>query len=136
MIYLTAGIIDEYDNPKVELECAATKAYSQELLWNVASFALNLIGMPATVVGHPIEQEIKNALHLQNCRETSGALKQYIGSVGLRYCFVSCTVNFNIQFTRIMNFFCSIVIHVGYYWRSSAKLRFILYKMGTYNACR
>lgn len=89
MIYLTAGIIDEYDNPKVELECAATKAYSQDLLLSVANSALSIIGATATVRGHPIEQEIKNGIQLQYHRETSSSLKQYIAKIGMRHCFVS-----------------------------------------------
>lgn len=83
MIYLNAGIIDQYDNPKVDLECAVTKAYSQDILRNLTKFAMDLIDTPVTIEGHPIELDIRNAIQLQYY-ETSDALKGYVGGVGLQ----------------------------------------------------
>lgn len=87
MIYLNAGIIDKYDNPKVDLECAITKAYSQDILHNVTQFAMNLCGNPSTIIGHPIGLDVRNAIQLQY-NETSNALKSYVGRVGLCHAWV------------------------------------------------
>lgn len=87
MIYLTTGIIDQYDNPKVNLECAVTKAYSQDVLRNVTDFALNLVNTPATVADHPVGLDIRDAIQLQHI-ETSGALKSHVGQIGLQHAMV------------------------------------------------
>lgn len=87
MIYLSAGIIDTYDNPKVDLECAVTKAYSQDILRNLTKFAMDLIDTPVTIEGHPIELDIRNATQLQ-FYENSGALKSYAGRVGMQLAMV------------------------------------------------
>lgn len=86
MIYLTTGIIDRFDNPKVELECAATKVYSQEILRNLSEIATDVIGSPATISGHSIGLEITNATQLQFGER---GLKSYIGQTGLRHALVS-----------------------------------------------
>lgn len=87
MIYLNAGIVDQYDNPKVDLECAITKAYSQDILRNITRFAMDLIDTPVTIEGHPIELDIRNAIQLQYY-ETSNALKSYVGQEGLQHAMV------------------------------------------------
>ncbi|XP_031628107.1 complex I assembly factor ACAD9, mitochondrial-like [Contarinia nasturtii] len=84
MIYLSAGILDMYDNPKVDLECAITKAYSQDILRNLNQFAMNLIDTPVTIEDHSIDVDIRNTLQLQY-NETSSALKSYVGRVGLQH---------------------------------------------------
>lgn len=87
MIYLNAGIIDQYDNPKVDLECVVTKAYSQDILQNLAKFAMHLIDTPVTIEGHPVDLDIRNAIQLQH-HESSSALKRYAGAVGLQHAWV------------------------------------------------
>lgn len=87
MIYLTTGIIDQYDNPKVDLECMVTKAYSQDILRNITDFAMNLINAPTTVAGHPAGLDVRDAIQLQ-CNETSGALKSYVGRIGIQHAMV------------------------------------------------
>lgn len=88
MIYLNAGIIDQYDNPKVDLECAVTKAYSQDILGNLTQFTMDVIDTPVTIEGHPIELDIRNGIQLQ-FNETSNALKSHVGRVGLQHAIVS-----------------------------------------------
>lgn len=87
MIYLSAGIIDTYDNPKVDLECAVTKAYSQDILRNLTKFAMDLIDTPVTIEGHSVELDIRNSIQLQYY-ENSGALKRYAGRVGIQHTMV------------------------------------------------
>lgn len=87
MIYLTTGIIDQYDNPKVNLECAVTKAYSQDILRNVTDFAMNLVNTPTTVVDHPVGLDIRDAIQLQYV-ETSSALKNHVGQIGMQHAMV------------------------------------------------
>lgn len=87
MIYLTAGIIDRYDNPKVDFECAISKAYSQDILRRLTQFAMNLINTPATITSHPVELDLRNAIQLQY-NETSSTLKSYVGRVGIQHAAV------------------------------------------------
>lgn len=89
MIYLTTGIIDQYDNPKVNFECAVTKAYSQDVLRNVTDFALSLVNAPTTVADHPIglPVDIRDAIQLQHI-ETSVELKSHVGRMGLQHAMV------------------------------------------------
>lgn len=87
MIYLSAGIIDTYDNPKVDLECAITKAYSQDILRDLSEFALNLIDNPVTIKGHSIDLDVRNAIQLQHY-ETSNTLKRHVGRIGLLHAWV------------------------------------------------
>lgn len=89
MIYLTTGIIDQFDNPKVELECAATKVYSQEILQKLSQIAMSLIGSPVTVSGHSIDIDIMDITQLQFNEK---ALKSYIGQVGLQHAIVNAFI--------------------------------------------
>lgn len=89
MIYMTTGIIDEYDNPKVVLETAVTKAFSQDILLRCVQTAIRLIGMQATTSTHPLHQNIQDALQLQNISESSKSLKEYVAFVGLQHCAVT-----------------------------------------------
>lgn len=87
MIYLTTGIIDQYDNPKVDLECIVTKAYSHDILQNITDFAMNLVNIPITVAGHPAGLDVRDAIQLQ-FNESSGALKSYTGRIGIQHAMV------------------------------------------------
>lgn len=88
MIYLTAGIIDQYDTPKVNVESALTKAYSQDILRDLTAFATKLMGPSVTIAGHPAGLEITKILQLQS-NETSSDLKSHVGLVGLKHAAVS-----------------------------------------------
>lgn len=123
MIYLTTGIIDQYDNPKVHLECAITKAYSQDLLRRITEFALNLIDAPSTVFEHSIGLNIRDALQLQY-NETSSALKTYVGKIGLQHAavntfhYINCVrelIQMSCRFENKILFAQSIV---GSFWKS------------------
>lgn len=119
MIYLTTGIIDQYDNPKVDLECVVTKAYSQDILRNIADFALNLMKSPATVAGHEVGVDVRDAMQLQ-CDETNGALKNHAGRIGLQHAMVrvlNILISDDLFYTRF--FFCVVVFqeHFGHYAR-------------------
>lgn len=84
MIYLTAGIHDKYDNPKIDLECAITKAYSLDILRNVSQFAMNLIDTPSTILAHSFGLQIRDFIQLQY-NETSSALKAHVGKIGMQH---------------------------------------------------
>lgn len=84
MIYLTTGIIDQYDNPQVDLECAICKAFSQDILMKIAKTAINLMGTEATM-----QECIQDAFQLNYTTETSDTLKRYVARVGLQHCLVN-----------------------------------------------
>lgn len=104
MIYLTTGFVDTYDNPKIDLEAAVTKAFSQDILLRCVQTAVHLIGIQATTSNHPLQQNIHDALQLQNTIESSRALKEYVAHVGLQHCAVSVTVfiQSNIPYTYLI----------------------------------
>lgn len=83
MIYLTTGIIDQYDNPKVDLECAVCKAFSQDILMKIAKSTINIIGAEATM-----QECIHDAFQLSYITETSDTLKRYVARIGLQHCVV------------------------------------------------
>lgn len=88
MIYLSTGIIDEYDNPKVDLESAVTKAFSQDILKNLLEFAFSIMGGSATIGSEKIQKDLLNALQLLNVGGTSDALKKYVATKGIQHCVV------------------------------------------------
>lgn len=90
MIYLTTAIFDQYDNPKVDMECAISKAYSQDILQNLTKFAMNLIATPVTIAGHSVDLDIQNAIQLQY-NETSAVLKNYVATTGMTHATVNHT---------------------------------------------
>lgn len=92
MIYLTAGINDQYDNPKIDLECAITKAHSQDLLRKLNEFAMNVLDTPTTISSHPVGIDIRNTIQLQ-FNESSAILKNYVAKIGMQHATVCANVN-------------------------------------------
>lgn len=88
MIYLTAGIVDAYENPKVDIESAIVKAFSLETMSQVAKLLLDFPASSFVIKGHPAEEYIRNAIQLQFSEESAEKLKSYIGLTGLQHCNV------------------------------------------------
>ena len=85
MIYLTAGIVDQYEKPQVDLETAIIKVFTQQSLLEVATIGLNFLNAKATKKGHPLEQSIRDAVQLYSQGEPLDAIKLFIGFSGLQW---------------------------------------------------
>lgn len=88
MIYLTAGIIDSYENPKIDLESAIVMAFSLETLSRVVQLLLDFPASAFVIKGHQCEEYIRNISQLRFSRESIEKLKLHIGSAGLQHCHV------------------------------------------------
>lgn len=102
MIYHSTGNIDQFDNPKVDLESAATKALSQDVLKDLVEFSISLVGKSSTLDAEELGQDIRNAIQLQTLGGSSDALKKYIATKGLEHCVVSFIKESN-EFLKIKN---------------------------------
>lgn len=102
MIYLTAGIIDTYDNPDIELETAIIEAFGREKLLKIATDTLNFMGLQTLLSGTEPEKLFKNAIHLYAHGELVDSLKLFIAFGGLQFVAVSLIfyffffLNFNV----------------------------------------
>ncbi|KAG4080220.1 hypothetical protein HA402_008291 [Bradysia odoriphaga] len=85
MIYLTAGIIDGYENADVDMESAIIKVFAHQSLLKMALMPLNSLGPKLTVDGEPLAELIKDTLHLYTHGEPIDQLVQYIGLTGLQH---------------------------------------------------
>lgn len=85
MIYLTVGVMDAYENPKIDIESVIIKAFSMNMMSKVVKLMLNF---PAVINGQPSEEHIKNAIQLQFSGESIEKLKSFIGLSGLQHCHV------------------------------------------------
>lgn len=88
MIYLTAGIVDSYENPKIDLESAIVKAFSLETLSHVAQLLLDFPASAFVIKGHQCEEYIRNVTQLRFSKESTEKLKLHIGSAGIQHCHV------------------------------------------------
>lgn len=91
MIYLTAGLVDSYVNPKIDLESAIVKSFSLETMSRVVDLLLDFPASSFVIKGHPSEEYIRNAMQLRFSKESGEKLKSYIGLTGLQHCHVCCT---------------------------------------------
>lgn len=122
MIYLTSGIIDQYDNPKVDLECIVTKAYSHDILRNITDFAMNLINTSVTVAGHPAGFDVRDAIQLQ-FNEPSATLKNYTGQIGTQQAMVQSVFN-HCNFIDDINFLMDMIFLSNVYFAGTFRAQY------------
>ncbi|KAJ6640067.1 Complex I assembly factor ACAD9, mitochondrial [Pseudolycoriella hygida] len=103
MIYLTAGIFDDYENADVDLETAVVKVFAQRSLLRVATLPLNFMGPKAIVNGEPLAECLKDALHLNTHGESPDSLEQYIGLTGLQHVGLSIAADIKKIRNPLMN---------------------------------
>lgn len=95
MIYLTAGIEDSYENPKIDLESAIVKSFSQDLMARIVQLLLDFPAAAFVIKNNPFEEYIRNAMQLRFSKESTDKLKSFIGLAGLQHCHVK--LNFAID---------------------------------------
>lgn len=85
MIYMTAGILDEFASPDVALEAAITKYYSLKQLFKIAGKCMDIIGPKSLLSGQETEVLFRDAAQLYTHGESMDTLRLYIALAGLQH---------------------------------------------------
>ncbi|KAH8290756.1 hypothetical protein KR054_005636 [Drosophila jambulina] len=85
MLYLTAGLLDEFRAQDVTLESAITKYFTLRQLFEIASQNLGLVGPKSLLQGEPTELGLRNAAQLCTQGESLDTLGMFIALTGLQY---------------------------------------------------
>ncbi|XP_017485576.1 PREDICTED: acyl-CoA dehydrogenase family member 9, mitochondrial [Rhagoletis zephyria] len=85
MIYMTAGILDEFASPDVALETAITKYFSLTQLFKIASKSMDIIGPKSLLSGQATEVLFRDAAQLYTQGESMDTLRLFIALIGLQH---------------------------------------------------
>ncbi|CAD7013371.1 unnamed protein product [Ceratitis capitata] len=85
MIYMTAGILDEFASPDVAIEAAITKYYSLTQLRNIAGKCMDIIGPKSLLSGLETEVLFRDAAQLYTQGESMDTMRLYIALTGLQH---------------------------------------------------
>ncbi|XP_011201063.2 complex I assembly factor ACAD9, mitochondrial [Bactrocera dorsalis] len=85
MIYMTAGILDEFATPDVALEAAITKYYSLTQLFKIAGKSMDIIGPKSLISGQETEVLFRDSAQLYTQGESVDTLRLYIALAGLQH---------------------------------------------------
>jgi acyl-CoA dehydrogenase family member 9 len=89
MIYLTAGLCDNYDAQDVELEAAILKVFAVENALRTAIEPFYTFGPGSLLADNPIVENARNAMQMLAQGETLDSLKVFIALSGLQHAGVS-----------------------------------------------
>ncbi|KAH8280403.1 hypothetical protein KR018_006550 [Drosophila ironensis] len=85
MLYLTAGLLDEFHAQDVSLESGLTKFYTLNKLYQLATQNLRLVGPKSLLSGEATEQGLRNAAQLCTQGESLDTLSMFIALAGLQH---------------------------------------------------
>ncbi|XP_067632098.1 complex I assembly factor ACAD9, mitochondrial [Eurosta solidaginis] len=85
MIYMTAGILDEFAAPDVALEAAITKYYTITQLFKIATKCMDCIGPKSLLSGQDTDVLFRDAAQLYTQNESMDTLRLYIALIGLQH---------------------------------------------------
>jgi len=85
MLYMTAGLLDEFAGQDVTLECSITKYYTLQQLYTIATQSLGLLGPQSLHRGQPWELGLRDAAQLCTQGESLSTLAMFISLTGLQY---------------------------------------------------
>ncbi|XP_017069504.1 complex I assembly factor ACAD9, mitochondrial [Drosophila eugracilis] len=85
MIYMTAGLLDEFRAQDVTLESAITKYFTLRQLYEIASQNLGLVGPKSLLSGEATEQGLRDAAQLCTQGESLDTLGMFIALTGLQH---------------------------------------------------
>lgn len=85
MVYMTAGLIDIYEEQDVELESAIIHAFAIQAMTEFMIRPLHAVGPQAVIKGGKFERYIRDAAQLAATAEQMDGLKQYISVNGLNH---------------------------------------------------
>ncbi|XP_071440547.1 complex I assembly factor ACAD9, mitochondrial-like [Hetaerina americana] len=85
MAYLTAGIIDEYENPDIAAEAAIVKVFSSENSWQAGSEFLQIWGGLGYMKSIPCERYLRDSRITMIFEGTNEILRLFIALMGLQH---------------------------------------------------
>ncbi|KAL7738597.1 hypothetical protein ACLKA6_006894 [Drosophila palustris] len=85
MLYLSAGLLDEFAGQDVTLESSITKYYTLQQLYAIATQSLGLLGPQSLHRGQPWERGLRDAAELCTQGESVSTLSMFIALTGLQY---------------------------------------------------
>lgn len=85
LIYMTAGLIDIYENQDVEVECAIVHAFAMQSMSDFIMRPLQSIGPLAVVKGAGYDRFVRDAIQLSAYGESLDSVKQFIAIAGLNH---------------------------------------------------
>uniref|UniRef100_A0A1Q3FDR2 Putative very-long-chain acyl-coa dehydrogenase n=1 Tax=Culex tarsalis TaxID=7177 RepID=A0A1Q3FDR2_CULTA len=85
MIYMTTGLLDDFDGQDAEMEAAITKIFTGEQLLRLALLPLAFVGPQALVKGSPFEQLLRDSLQFFGHGESLDSIKFYVAIAGLQH---------------------------------------------------
>ncbi|KAH8370151.1 hypothetical protein KR093_002383 [Drosophila rubida] len=85
MLYMTAGLMDEFAGQDVTLESSITKFYTLQQLYAIASHSLTLLGPQSLHRGQVWEQGLRDAAQLCTQGESLSTLSLFIALTGLQH---------------------------------------------------
>lgn len=104
MVYLTAGLMDAFDDQDVDMECAIVKYFALSSLWQTARLPMDFMGPEIFQSGQKTLNAMKDSAQLYIQGEPLDSVRLYIGLNGLQYSGVSFIASLEFQFVvnRIM----------------------------------
>ncbi|EDW01357.1 complex I assembly factor ACAD9, mitochondrial [Drosophila grimshawi] len=85
MLYLSAGLLDEFLGQDVTLESAITKYYTLQQLHAIATQSLGLLGPRSLHQGEPAEMALRDTAQLCTQGESLSTLSMFIALTGLQH---------------------------------------------------
>lgn len=85
MAYLTAGIIDMYEQPDCAVEAAIVKIFSSEGCWTCVSECLQILGGLGYMKEYPYERLLRDARILLIFEGTNEILRMFVALQGLQH---------------------------------------------------
>ncbi|XP_059477432.1 complex I assembly factor ACAD9, mitochondrial-like [Neocloeon triangulifer] len=85
MAYMTAGMLDMYENPDCSMEAAMVKVYSSEAAWSGVSECLQILGGLGYMKDYPYEQYLRDSRIMMIFEGTNEILRLFISLLGFQY---------------------------------------------------
>lgn len=89
MLYMTAGLIDNYENQDTEIESAIVKNFAMDVIRRNATVPLETIGAISLLEGEKTREFLMDAFHIATQGETLDSLKLFVGLSGFQYAGVT-----------------------------------------------
>ncbi|XP_058817673.1 complex I assembly factor ACAD9, mitochondrial [Topomyia yanbarensis] len=85
MIYLTLGLLDDFNGQDTDMEVAITKIFTTEKLLQLTLMPLRFIGPQALVKGNEFESVLRDSIQFANHAETLDSIKLFVALTGAQH---------------------------------------------------
>ncbi|KAJ9580258.1 hypothetical protein L9F63_004071 [Diploptera punctata] len=85
MTYLTAGMLDSFENPDCSVETAIVKVYSSEGCWHAVSECLQILGVMGYMKDYPFERYLRDSRFMMIFEGTNEILRMFIALTGVHH---------------------------------------------------